>query len=233
MAEQLIVNFEFLAHQSFASFFAGNNEEIVNHLRASAEGLDSFLIYLWGADGLGKTHLLSASCKHAHGLKRSVFYLDLMQAKADNAGLLIGLDTYDLVCLDNIHAVAGMLNWEHELFHFFNLPRHDKQRLIVAADCHPSQLKLNLNDLTTRLNWGLTLKLQSFNDEQILAALRFKATHMGFDLSEAAAKFLLTHYQKDWVVLSDLLEKLAHASLAKQRKLTLSFVKKALIDASE
>ncbi|WP_239650014.1 HdaA/DnaA family protein [Methylocucumis oryzae] len=79
----------------------------------------------------------------------------------------------------------------------------------------------------------MTLKLQSFNDEQILAALRFKATHMGFDLSEAAAKFLLTHYQKDWVVLSDLLEKLAHASLAKQRKLTLSFVKKALIDASE
>ena len=77
MAEQLPVNFEFRANQTFKDFFAGSNQEIIDHLKNCVSGDGEQQVFIWGAQGLGKSHLLQACCQHAHQQQYSAFYFTL------------------------------------------------------------------------------------------------------------------------------------------------------------
>jgi DnaA family protein len=228
MAEQLPLAFEFRANQTFDDFFPGSNHEIVTHLQQCIAGCGEQQIFLWGKPGQGKTHLLQACCHQAHHQKLSSFYFDL--SNAGQPELLNGLDQYDVVCFDNIERIAGNADWELAFFNFFNRHRDSGHKLIVSAAAAPNDIGIQLPDLKTRLNWGLTLKIQSLSDNDQIALLIFKADQMGFEIPPQAGRFLLTHYDRDLVSLWILLDKLDRASLAAKRKLTLPFLKQILDD---
>ena len=228
MSIQLPLQFEFRANQTFADFFAGSNQEIVSHLQNSVAGNGELQVFLWGKTGLGKTHLLQACCHKAHCLHRSSFYLDLASSYLPDAAILSGLDSLDLVCFDNVEAIAGNSDWETAFFHFFNQHRDSEHTLIISAACLPNEIGIQLPDLKTRLNWGLTLKLQPLINNDRITALIFKANQMGFEISPQVGLFLLTHYDCDLSDLWQLLKQLDKASLAAKRKLTIPFLKQIL-----
>ncbi len=231
MSKQLPLQFEFRANQTFNDFFAGSNGEIISHLQNSVAGTGELQIFLWGQTGLGKSHLLQACCHLAHSLKRSSFYFDLAAEKLPDIALLTGLDAMDIVCFDNIDYIAGNRNWEIAFFNFFNRHRDSEHTLIISASCSPNDLAIQLPDLKTRLNWGLTLKMQPLANNDRITALIFKANQMGFEISPQVGLFLLTHYDRDLSALWRLLEQLDQASLAAKRKLTIPFLKTILDDA--
>lgn len=229
MAEQLPVNFEFRANQTFNDFFSSGNQEIVDHLKKSLDGTGEQQIFIWGESGLGKSHLLQACCHQAHQHNLDAFYFSLSSSThLPDPAILNGLDRFDLVCVDNIEHIAGDPAWEQAFFNFFNLHRSHGQTLIMSASCAPSHIAINLPDLRTRLNWGLTLKLKSLTEAESIKVLIFKAKQMGFEITPQAGRFLLTHYNRDLASLWNLLSTLDRASLAAQRKLTLPFLKKIL-----
>jgi DnaA family protein len=228
MSTQLPLQFEFRANQTFADFYAGANQEIVSHLQNSVAGNGELQIFLWGQSGLGKTHLLQACCHKAHCLNRSSFYLNLAGNHLPDPDILAGLDSLDLVCFDNIQAIAGNTDWETAFFHFFNQHRDSEHTLIISANCMPNEIAIQLPDLKTRLNWGLTLKIQPLVDNDRVTALIFKANQMGFEISPQVGLFLLSHYDRDLSDLWELLKHLDKASLAAKRKLTIPFLKKVL-----
>jgi len=156
----------------------------------------------------------------------------LSQAELPDSSLLNGLDEYDVVCFDNIERIAGNPAWELAFFNFFNQHRDRGHKLIVSASSAPNDIAVQLPDLKTRLNWGLTLKIQPLTDSDRIAALIFKADQMGFEIAPQAGRFLLTHYDRDLASLWALLEKLDRASLAAKRKLTLPFLKQILNEDS-
>jgi DnaA family protein len=228
MAEQLPLDFEFTANQTFKDFFTGAHEEIITHLQQCLNGQGEQQIFLWGQPGLGKTHLLHACCHHAHQQNQSSFYFDLSKVHPTDPSMLTGLDGYDVVCFDNLESIAGNAGWELAFFIFFNCHRERGHKLLLSASSLPNELAIQLPDLKTRLNWGLTLKLQPLNDNDAIAALTFKAQQMGFEITPKIGRFLLMHYQRDLASLWALLVKLDKASLAAKRKLTLPFLKKIL-----
>lgn len=228
MAEQLPVNFEFRANQTFNDFFPGINQETIDHLKKSSAGDGEQQIFIWGKAGLGKSHLLQACCHQAHQQNRSAFYFALSPTDLPDPALLTDLDKFDLVCFDNIEYIAGDPVWEQAFFSFFNLHRSRGHTLILSAACSPKKIAIQLPDLKTRFNWGLTLKLKALSDSDSINALIFKAHQMGFAISPQAGQFLLTHYDRDLASLWDVLEKLDHASLAAKRKLSVPFLKKIL-----
>ena len=228
MAVQLPLEFEFRANQIFANFFPGPNQEIINHLQKCVAGTGERQIFLWGKSGQGKSHLLQACCREAQTQNSSSFYFSFVSSALPDPALLTGLDEIDIVCFDNIEHIAGHLDWELAFFHFYNQHREQGHKLILSAACAPTELALQLPDLQTRLNWGLTLKIQPLTDSDRIAALRFKACHMGFELSPHAGRFLLRHFTRDLASLWLLLDKLDRASLAAKRKLTVPFLKKIL-----
>ncbi|MDO9049636.1 MAG: DnaA regulatory inactivator Hda [Methylobacter sp.] len=232
MAEQLPLHFEFRVNQTFDDFFPGANHEIVTHLQQCIAGPGEQQIFLWGKSGLGKTHLLQACCHRAQNQNLSSFYFDLSQAELPDPSMLNGLDEFDVVCFDNIERIAGNSAWELAFFNFFNRHRDRGHKLIVSASSAPNDIAIQLPDLKTRLNWGLTLKIQPLTDSDRIAALIFKADQMGFEIAPQAGRFLLTHYDRDPASLWALLEKLDRASLAAKRKLTLPFLKQILNEDS-
>ncbi len=230
MAEQLPFNFDLKEDQSFKSFYAGHNSQIVKYLSKMANGKGEQQIYLWSTEGLGKTHLLQACCQQAYQQKIPAFYLDLSKNSPLNSRILEGLENFALVCIDNIENCTGNTDWETALFHFYNQHRENGHRLIISANCPPYSLALKLPDLKTRMGWGLTLKLQELSESESIAAFTCKANYLGFEISPKVGQFLSKHYARDLPTLWRLLPELERATLIAKRKLSVPLLKKILED---
>jgi DnaA family protein len=225
MPQQLALPFSFNPTLGFAQFHSGSNAEAVEHLRRAAEGRGELLIFLWGGAGSGKTHLLNACCQAAADAGRSVSYLPLALFRPYGPDSLEGLEDQDLVCLDDVDAVAGDPVWEAGLFTLFNRLRESARELVLTAAVPPSALPIRLPDLSTRLGWGLTLHLHPLEDPDKLKALEHYAESLGMHLPPQVGQFLLARYRRDLPALRELLDQLDRASLAAQRRLSIPFVK--------
>ncbi len=228
MLPQLPLQLSFNDQLGFEQFHPGGNREAVTTLERCAQGAGEPFVYLWGEEGTGKTHLLQACCRSVHQAGEAVVLLPLAELRSHPPTLLQGLENVGLVCIDDIEAIAGTEPWEQGVFHCFNRLRESGSRLVVASRSPPAGLPIHLNDLRTRLAWGLTLQLQPLNDSDKLVALQLRARHLGLELTTQVGKFLLTRYPRDLPSLWRLLDRLDHATLAAKRKLTIPFLKQYL-----
>lgn len=226
MAQQLALPLGFNSELGFDQFWPGPNAEVLSHLRRAALGHDEALLVIWG--GSGKTHLLNACCATAARAGRTAAYLPLPILRQHGPAALDGVETYDMLCLDDLEAIAGDQTFETALFTLFNRMRDSGGQLLASAALPPPQLPFILPDLASRLTWGLTLHLQPLNDHDMLEALILKAQTLGLELPPPVGRFLMHHARRDLTGLIQLLEQLDRASLAAQRKLTVPFVKQRI-----
>ncbi|KAF3982988.1 MAG: DnaA regulatory inactivator Hda [Methylococcales symbiont of Hymedesmia sp. n. MRB-2018] len=226
MSEQLPLQFEFQSNQNFNTFYLGDNIETITHLKNRFINKEQ-LIYLWGKKGTGKTHLIQASSQQANKQNKSCFCFSF-KPQLPTTSILDGLEQLDLICFDNIENIAGHAEWEQAFFNFFNCHRDHNKHLLLSAHCPPKFLSIQLPDLKTRMNWGLTLKLNVLTDEQQLNALIFKANDLGFKLPLNVGQFLIAHYARDLPSIWQLLDKIEHATLAEKRKITIPFLKQIM-----
>jgi len=205
------------------------NAQAVAALEHQLEVDGESLVYLWGAPGSGLTHLLQAACHRAYAQGIYAQYLPLRDlAGFAPASLLEGLEVQDLVCLDGIDKVAGNPIWEEALFDCFNRLRDAGKRLLVAGLYGPHEIPLQLDDLRSRLGWGVTYHIEVLDDRGKQAALQLRARARGMDMSAEVAQYILHRAPRDMNDLFYLLERLDAVSLQAQRKLTVPFVKQTL-----
>lgn len=232
LPQQLSLGVNLNDDATFENFYAPtatHNAMVLQGLRQQVDGSGEAFVYLWGSPGCGLTHLLQAACHQAQRLGLSVQYLPLR----DLAGyapdeLFVGLESVDLVCLDCLPAVAGRPDWELAIFNLYNRLRDEGKRLLVAAEHGPRELALTLEDLRSRLQWGLTYQVHSLSDDDKQLALQLRARARGLELSDDVAQYIIQRLPRDTNELFWQLQRLDHASLAEQRKLTIPFVKKVL-----
>jgi DnaA family protein len=224
MTLQLPLGINLRPSVDFAGFIAGCNGEALSRLRTP---LDPFL-YLWGESGSGKSHLLQAACQQAQTGGRQPAYLPLKHEHGLAPEMLEGLETFALVCLDDLESVAGNATWEGAIFSLFNQLRENKGQLVVAADRPPAQLPLSLPDLASRLTWGPCYHLVGLNDDERLELLLATAQRRGLSMGVETARFLLQRTPRDIHFLTSLIDRLDSASLAAQRRLTIPFVREIL-----
>ena len=62
MASQLTLGLALRDDATFSNFYPGDNLALLNHLQVFSAGKGEQFIYLWGAAGMGRTHLLQACC---------------------------------------------------------------------------------------------------------------------------------------------------------------------------
>ncbi|MES9898870.1 MAG: DnaA regulatory inactivator Hda [Sedimenticola sp.] len=228
MAKQLALGITLRKHADLETFVAGGNHQAVSDLTTCARGKGEPFVYLWGGEGVGKSHLLQAACQLADEEQRSAAYIPLQQASEFHPDILSGLDSLQLICLDDIQQVAGSADWEQAIFHLFNRLRDRDASLLVSATQSPSALPLRLPDLASRMNWGLCYQLQPLSDEEKQLALTSGAARRGLEMSNDTAAYILRHTPRDMESLQNLLDRLDHASLEAQRRLTTPFVRSFL-----
>ena len=200
------------------------NEPAVAAVRALS-GSREFCTYLFGPDGSGKSHLAQAACRDAAHAGQTSFYLPLLEAEQFGPEALQGLESLDLVVVDDMDAVAGQAAWEEALFHLYNRMSDAGGRLLVTASHRPDRAGLALPDLTSRLAWGLVLRLEPMDDDYRLRALRRRAAFRGLELGDEVGRYLLARCPRETAYLFELLDHLDREALAAQRRLTIPFVK--------
>ncbi len=227
VGEQLALGVQLRDDATLDNFLpAPGLEPLLPLLQRQLEPEGEALIYLHGAEDTGKSHLLQAAC-HARGAGSA--YLPLAELASFPPGdVLAGLASSELVCLDDLQAVAGQADWERELFLLFNTAREKGCRLLLSADCPPRRLALQLADLRSRFAWGVVFALPVLDDERRAAILGFRAGRRGLSLSPEVCSYILNRAPRGMGPLLALLETLDRESLSQQRALSIPFVRSAL-----
>jgi DnaA family protein len=219
--KQLALGVRLRAEAVFESFAPGLNTEVLAALRLqSAEPL-----WLWGAHGSGKTHLLQAVCSAA-GETAGYFPLDRSLALPPEA--LAGFERTRVLCIDDVDAVAGDLLWEEALFRLFNEAAELQTRLIFAATVAPRQAAWSLEDWRSRAAACVVYQVKELDDAGRIEALRLRAAQRGLQLPAETSEYLLKRMPRDLTSLYEILDALDEASLVAQRRLTIPFIRDAL-----
>ena len=219
--KQLSLGVRLRADAVFASFWPGLNVEIIAALQAPGTAP----LWLWGAHGSGKTHLLQAVCAAA-GETAAYFPLDRSLTLPPEA--LAGFEHTPVLCVDDADAVAGDMAWERALFRLFNEAAELRTRLIFAAAAPPRQGDWSLEDWRSRAAACVVYQVRELDDDGRLEALRLRAAQRGLQLPHETSEYLLKRMPRDLRSLFEILDHLDEASLAAQRRLTIPFIRDAL-----
>lgn len=213
---------------TLANFFLPDNKKNLAALKTIEEDLNQSA-YLWGGPGAGISHLLQAACQSASLATKQSIYLplkDIRQAPADQ--VLAGLETMNLICLDDLDSVVDSTEWTEQLFHLFNRSVIAGSRLLFGAKMPPLNLDTSLADLKSRLSSLLVHKVEKLSDEETVQALIFRAHRRGIEMPATVAEYLLSRYSRKSSDQFAALDKLDKAALTEKRKLTVPFVKMVL-----
>ncbi|WP_340679725.1 DnaA regulatory inactivator Hda [Paraglaciecola sp.] len=234
MSKQLSLPVLLKEQLTFDNFVAAENQQLVDHLISVATSIDKtsgypWLTYCFAETGLGKSHLLFATCYLAEQQQQSCVYLSFRDKRHLAVEMLEGLEAYDLICLDDIEYIEDDLPWQIALFDLINRVKEQGDvRLILCARFPLQSLPLQLPDLLSRLSWGVSFRVATLDEIDRCKALILRAEQRGLVMSVDVAKFLLNHLQRDLSALIKCLDKLDELSLQQQRKLTIPFVKSTL-----
>ncbi|HET8610463.1 MAG TPA: DnaA regulatory inactivator Hda [Burkholderiales bacterium] len=218
--QQLVLDIGALAAPTFDNFVPGRNGELLAALRRLiAGGGDSFL-YLWGAPGSGRSHLLRAAATALEAGGRMNHYVACGREALPDAvasGTALVLDD-----VDRLDAAAQIT-----AFNFYNRIREDGGALIASGALPAAALRLRA-DLVTRLAWGLVYEVHGLSDDEKKQALKQHARGRGFELPDDACRYLLDHARRDLPSLLALLDALDRQSLAAKRAITLPLIREVL-----
>ena len=200
---------------TFDNFLPGANALAISHLGALAP--QAAPVYLWGASGSGKTHLLQALVNRfdEQGTHAGWFGADDPAPwPFDEAWALVAIDGCDALDADQQHAA----------FALFVEAGTRGVPVVAAGRVPPIDLPLR-EDLRTRLGWGHVFAIQPLGEPEVRAALRREADRRGIFLSDDVMDYLLTRFERDLKHLMAQLDRLDTFSLATKRPITVPLLK--------
>jgi len=233
---QLALSVHLPDDETFKSYQGSNNELVINQIKSFVEqklddkkaSPDINGCYLFGLNGVGKSHLLHAACTFATDKGLTSVCLSLTDKDQYALEMLEGFEQFNLVCLDDVQALKDSKEWQQAIFDLFNRVSEQNNLILISGDKSVAQLELSLPDLVSRLSWGYVEQVKPLTDAEKLIAIQFRAQQRGMVLSDEVANYLLTHHSRDMNKLIESLDRLDKASIREQRKITIPFIKSTL-----
>lgn len=212
---------------SFDNFLNADNGELVEALKLMVEQTDYRVLYLYGASGSGKSHLLFACMRLAKETGGKSSYQSLADSYVAPEMLSL-IDPGHLVCIDNINAWSGSVEKERALFTLFEQIKHAGGQLVVSASQPADVSGFIIPDLISRLSSGLIYPLAPLTDDQILSALKLRAEQRGLSVTLEVLRYLVSRATRNTAELFQILDQIDRASLAEQRRVTIPFIQQLL-----
>lgn len=216
---QLVLDIAADSPPQFENFVAGGNTALVTALRETAH-MPGGHLYVWGASGNGRSHLLRATVAAAHDAGRPAIFMeaaDIGQALPEEEGLLLAAD--DVHKLGDAAQVA--------LFNSFNRAHALGQTLLLSGDAPPLQLRLR-EDLRTRVGQCLIFEVLPLADEERACILHGMAGRRGLRLDPEVVAYLLRHGRRDMPSLIAAMNALDASSLEQKRPITLPLLRELM-----
>lgn len=214
---------------TFQTFIVGPSNKFAHaaSLAVAANPANAYNpLFIYGASGLGKTHLLYAICdevsktmpeKTTIYVKGEEFTNELIDAIYHETTRNFH-DKYrfaDILLVDDIQFIGGKESTQEEFFHTFNSLYQDGKQIILTSDRPPKEIKTLEDRLRTRFEWGLIADIQPPDFETRTAIIRRKAELLELDLPTEVAEYIANRLKTNIRQLEGAVKKLkAYQQLA-------------------
>jgi chromosomal replication initiator protein len=142
-------------------------------------------LFIWGASGLGKTHLLHAIGNYTRSLYRGSrvryvsseeFTNEFINAIRDDkaAEFQRKYRQVDVLLVDDIQFLSGKVQTQEEFFHTFNTLYNANKQIVIASDLPPKDLPAFEARMRSRFNHGFMIDITPPDLETRIAILRKK-----------------------------------------------------------
>lgn len=158
-------------------------------------------LFIYGASGVGKTHLVNAigaKIKELHPTKRVLYvsahlfqvqYTDSVRKNTVN-DFINFYQTIDVLIIDDVQEFASLTKTQNTFFHIFNHLHQNGRQLILTSDRPPTALQGMEERLLTRFKWGLLAELEKPNQQLRHDILENKIRQDGLKIPEEVIDFV-------------------------------------------
>jgi chromosomal replication initiator protein len=161
-------------------------------------------LFIYGAAGLGKTHLLHAIGHYVHHnyqhhevryVSTETFMNEYVDAIRSNsmAGLRRRYRDIDVLLIDDVQFLEGKEGLQEEFFHTFNSLHGANKQIVISSDRVPDAIPTLEERLRGRFKWGLITDIQPPDLETRLAILRNKAERDRVEVPADTLEFIASH----------------------------------------
>lgn len=165
-------------------------------------------LFLFGAVGLGKTHLAQAIGNSIEDgpFQRTVRYMttekftnDIIYAiKNGVVGDLVNLyQNVDVLIVDDIQFLANRQKTQEIFFHIFNQLHQTGKQIILTSDRAPKDLPGIEERLISRFKWGLSADLQAPDLETRIAIMESKLAEADIDVHRNVVEYICFNIQNN------------------------------------
>ena len=229
---------------NFSSYVVGSSNQFA-HAGALAVATNPAIAYnplfLYGAVGLGKTHLLHAVgnkiCEnHPESRVRYIsaesFTVDLIESiKRDKMPFFRKrYRPLDVLLVDDIQFIAGKERTQEEFFYTFNTLYESHKQLVISSDRCPKDTHNMEERLRSRFESGLVADVNPPDLETKVAILYKKADFHQIFIPQDVAIFIASNIKTNIRELEGLLLRVIAFSSFTHRKLDLDLAKEVLKD---
>lgn len=199
------------------------NKELLRLINQLFVDENSSEVFIYGASGQGKTHILQGAVLKALELDKNAIYIDCIEPFPEH--ILDFIDQINFISFDNVHLISRKN--QEIFFDLYNQARQSQIFILVSADKLPSDLEV-MKDIKTRLSLAAVYKLEELNDETIMRVIDSQMSQRNLSINSGVYEYLFKNYSRDLKLLLATLNDLDKASLQAKKAISVPFVRKFL-----
>ena len=199
------------------------NKQLLDFIEKLYIDKTSAEIYVYGASGLGKTHLLQGAALRSLSDQQSAMYIDCHNSLPGH--VLESIEQLNWISIDNIDAINA--NQQDLFFDLYNRAKQARVTMLISGTDLPSELGV-MKDLKTRLGLATIFQLQPLNDKLTMLVLNNQMIDRNLSIDSKVYEYLFKYYSRDVKVLLTAMDDLDKASLQAKQSITIPFVRKTL-----
>jgi chromosomal replication initiator protein len=232
---------------TFDTFVIGKSNELAAaaaHAAAESPGKTYNPLFIYGATGLGKTHLMQAIAQ------------TVLQRIPETRILYVGAEQFineviesihsrtmpefrrryradvDLFLVDDVHFLEGKEMTQEEFFHTFNALYEGNKQIVLTSDRPPKEIPGLEARLVSRFEWGMVADIGQPDLEHRIAILRKKQEqdHLELTIPDDVLRFIAEHVRSNVRELEGCIIKLLLFASLKHKEVSIELAREALSD---
>ncbi|HWA56367.1 MAG TPA: chromosomal replication initiator protein DnaA [Gemmatimonadales bacterium] len=232
---------------TFETFVIGKSNQLAAaaaHAAVEAPGKTYNPLFIYGATGLGKTHLMQAIA-HAMLRRRPETRVLYVSAEQFINEVIEGISRrtmpefrkryrtdIDLFLVDDVHFLEGKEATQEEFFHTFNALYEGGKQIVLTSDRPPKEIPGLEARLVSRFEWGMVADIGQPDLEHRIAILRKKQEqdHLEMTIPDDVLRFIAEHVRSNVRELEGCIIKLLLYASLKHREVSIELAREALAD---